>query len=217
MNRFFFRVSLGLKVKKFTARTFSTFAVSAAFVLFFSGYASAECPSFPKFSFWGNLSHVSVKNYVETRMDGDWPGYIEKLEKIKTGLESIHLRGKAAVLKLKGNRVTLQGENLSDYIQMSEKRLNVARCLAEEVEMAELQNFATAAGGNNTPDSSQELSSNFLLPAEREQKVYRTYVTLPGRLVSKLNKRATRLSYIENRTVSVNDVITRSLQRRFAN
>ncbi len=200
----------GSVVNLIKIRFFTIFALGVAFALFQTSPASAECQAFPKLEFWGDMSHASVQDYVETKFEGDWDLYLEKLERIKKGLERIQKRGKGAVIKLKGRRVTLRGGKLGNYIQLSGERMDVVRCLADETEMADLQNFATAAGGN-----AQDISSDFPDPVKKSEG-YRTYVTLPQALVVKLRKQAARRSLIENRKVSVNDIITRSLRQQFA-
>ena len=151
------------------------------------------------------MSHGSVRAYVEDRFGGDWDAYIDKLERISAGLLGIHGRGKGAIIRLKGRKVTLKGVGLSDYMQLSSVRLGVVRCLAEEADS--LQDFATAAGGNDTHSDSPK-------PAAKRQD-YRIIVTLPQSLVAKLRKQATRRSLIENQKVSVNDIIVRSLKSRY--
>ncbi len=193
-----------IKVKIFSlALVFAT----AAFVAPHQARAQAECPAFPKLQFWGDLTHGSMRTYVDDRFGGDWDAYIGKLERISAGLQGIHRRGKGAVIKLKGRKVTLKGAKLDDYLQLSGTRLNVVRCLAEEAGINDLQNFATAAGGNDA-------ASNFSKPVAKRQG-YRTYVTLPQNLVAKLRKQAERRSLLENRKVSVNDIIVRSLKSRY--
>jgi len=137
-------------VNKIKINFFTVFALGAFFAVFQSNPALAECRAFPKLDFWGNMSHASVQNYVDNRLYGDWGGYIEKLKNIRNGLEKIHRRNRGAVLKLKGRRVTLRGVKLAYYIQKSNERIAVVRCLADVSDIAGLQNFATAAGGNDT-------------------------------------------------------------------
>ena len=108
------------------------------------------------------------------------------------------------------HRVTLRGIKLGNYIQLSDKRMDIVRCLAEQAEMADLQNFETAAGGN-----AQENSSKFSSPVEKNEG-YRTYVTIPRTLAVELRKQAARRSLIENRDVSVNDIIVRALRMKYA-
>jgi len=189
---------------------FSILSLGVVFALLLASPASAECRAFPKLEFWGNMSHTSVQNYVETKFEGDWEDYLEKLENIKIGLEGILIRGKGAVVKMKGRRVTLRGIKLGNYTPLSDKRMDIVRCFAEQAEMADLQNFETAAGGN-----AQENSSKFGSPVEKNEG-YRTYVTIPRTLAVELRKQAARRSLIENRDVSVNDIIVRALRMKYA-
>lgn len=185
---------------------FAAVLFSARGVLAFPPQAKAECAPFPKLEFWGNLTHSSVQNRVKFRFNGDWNTYINRLERIIVGLKGIQEKGQAAVIKMRGRRVRLKGTKLDNYLQLSGTRLSVVRCLAEQAGIDDLQNFATAAGATDT--------SNFPKPVAK-RKGYGTYVTLPKSLVAKLRKQAARRSLIEDRNVSVNDVIVRSLISRY--
>ena len=112
------------------------------------------------------MSHASVSNYVETRLDGEWGVYIEKLEKTKNSLEDIQKRGKGAVLKLNGKRVTLRGKNLGNYILLSGDRLEIVRCLADQASMAGLHSVTTAEGGDTleAKDDSEDQVECGLIP-----------------------------------------------------
>jgi len=182
----------------------------ATAVFFAPNQALAECSPFPKVELWGDMSHASVRAYVGSRFDGDWGTYIKKLNNIKAGLQDIQRRGKGAVIKLKGQRVILKDNKLADYLQLTDERIGIVHCLAEQAEAASLQNFTTAAGGNDS-----QAGSGFPKPVEKRQD-YRTYVTLPMQLVEKLRKQAERRSVLENRKVSVSDIIVRSLKRSYA-
>ena len=199
-------------MNKIKINFFAVFALGAFFAVFQSNPALAECRAFPKLDFWGNMSHASVQNYVDNRLYGDWGGYIVKLENIRNGLEKIHRRNRGAVLKLKGRSIKLRGVKLAYYIQKSNERIAVVRCLADVSDIAGLQNFATAAGGNDT-----RAGSSYFPDPDKKSEEYRTLVTLPLSLVAEMRKRATQRSFIENRKVSVNDIIARSLRRQFAN
>ena len=156
------------------------------------------------------MSHASVRDYVDTKFDGDWDVYMEKLASIKEGLEKIQKRGRGVVIELKDCRVKLSGKKLDNYIRLSGERLNTVRCLADKVETADLQNFATAAGGD-----AKENSSNVSSPVGKREG-YRTFITLPRALVVELRKQVARRSLIENRVVSINDIITRSIRQKYA-
>ena len=174
-----------------------------AFFSFPTASSAAECAAFPKLSFWGDLSHDNVRRQVENKFDGDWEAYVDKLTYIKLGLQKIHDRGKGAVIKLKGREITLKGKKLRNYLLLSGTRIKIARCLADEMEIADLQNFATAAGGNDPVETAQDSEDA------------RTFVILPARLMVKLRKLAVRRSMVENQMVSVSDIITRKLRDEF--
>ncbi|MDA1091153.1 MAG: hypothetical protein O3A85_12680 [Proteobacteria bacterium] len=180
-----------------------------AFLSFPNNASAAECPAFPKLSFWGDLSHDSVQSYVDSKFDGDWGAYIERMGDISRGLKEIHDRGKSALVTLKDRKVVLEGGKLGNYILLSKTRLKIIRCLAEANDTAAIQNFATAAGGNDANTTPVSLNQ---INAANE---YRTYLRLPGSLVAKLRKQAVRRSLVENQQVSVNDIITRTLKSEF--
>ena len=190
---------------KIKNKLLAAFLFSAVAALSFPTPSAAECPDFPKLSFWGDLNHDSVQLYVETKFEGDWDAYIERLQYIKKGLQEIHGRGKGAMIKMKGRKVVFKGEKLRNYLRLSNTRIAVVRCLAEEMEVAGLQDFATAAGGNDPLET-----------AEAPQEDYRTFVILPTKLIVKLRKQAIHRSLVENQKVSVNDIITRTLRSEFA-
>ncbi|MCZ6674582.1 MAG: hypothetical protein O7C75_16765, partial [Verrucomicrobia bacterium] len=108
--------------------------------------AQDGCRPFPKVALWGDMSHESVRSYVDRKLQGDWDSYISKLEKLKASLQDIHGRGKAVKISLKDREVILKGKKLRDYIRLSQTRLAIAICLADEAEGAEISTFATAAG-----------------------------------------------------------------------
>ena len=83
------------------------------------------------------------------------------------------------------------------------------RCLADKAEMDNLQIIAAAS------DDTRNKYSYFPKPVGKDEG-YRTYVTLPQELVTELRKQAQRRSIIEARKVSVNEIITRSLRKRYA-
>lgn len=166
--------------------------------------SAADCPAFPKLSFWGDLSHESVQRYVDGKFDGDWEAYVERLQYIRKGLKNIYGRGKGALIKMKGRKVVFKGDKLRIYLRLSNTRINIVRCLADEIEADGLQDFATAAGGDEPLETA-------LAPDD-----YRTYVILPTDMIVKLRKLAVRRSLIENQKVSVNDIITRTLRSEFA-
>jgi len=119
--------------------------------------AAAECGPFPRYKLWGNLTHGKVQSYVDRKLDGDWQPYISHLEKQLAGVKGIMARGKPARIRSKGKQYTLAGDDLVNYVRLSEARLEVARCLTEESEIAGLNDFATAAGGGEPADTEVKL------------------------------------------------------------
>ncbi len=123
------------------------FAIGAvAVAVGFSGPAPAEsqCASFPKVSWWGNISHERVARYVDRRHNGDWNSYVRKWEGRLSWIRDIRARNGSAVIKKSG--VTLKGASLDAYIKKIEERVRVTRCLAAANGM---DNFQTAAGGED--------------------------------------------------------------------
>ena len=108
--------------------------------------ALAQCTEFPVYPLWTSLSHDSAKSYVKRKLKGDWTPYISHLEKQLGSIEKIIASGKGARLKHNGETLALSGEKLERYQRLSKARLEVVQCLAEEMEIAALDNFATAAG-----------------------------------------------------------------------
>ncbi len=110
--------------------------------------ASTLCSSFPDVSWWNGLNHDMVRRIVAIRYGGDWNRYIERWNKQAAALKSISESGRSAVIKR--SALTLSGDALESYLGQVEERLAVTRCLAkeaEEMEVASLADFATAAGG----------------------------------------------------------------------
>ncbi len=120
--------------------------VAALALVFSANTALAQCKPFPAYELWNTLSHERAKSYVKRKLKGDWTPYISHLEKQLKNIEKIVESGKGARLKHKGETVTLTGKKLLEYQQASLARLDVVQCLADEMEVADLNNFATAAG-----------------------------------------------------------------------
>jgi len=115
------------------------------------GAASAsDCAPFPQLKIWGEYTHEKVQSLVDQRMGGNWDGYLAKLDKGIQQMQAFHESGKGVALNIGGKRYALKGKTLEAYIEASEKRRDVAACLAQEAEIAKLDNFATAAGGETS-------------------------------------------------------------------
>jgi len=109
--------------------------------------SASDCAPFPRLKIWGEYTHEKVRSLIEQRLGGKWDGYLEKLDKSLEQMQAIHERGKGVALNIGGKRYALEGKTLEAYIKASEQRRDVVACLAQEAEIAKLDNFATAAGG----------------------------------------------------------------------
>ncbi len=127
--------------------------VTILIAAFFASDARAQCTEFPDYQLWKTLTHDRARSYVKRRLNGNWIPYISHLEKQLKTIEKINASGKAARLKHKGEIITLRGDKLSEYENASRARLQTVQCLADEQEAAELNNFSTAAGDEQSDES----------------------------------------------------------------
>ncbi|MBT4934055.1 MAG: c-type cytochrome [Rhodospirillaceae bacterium] len=91
--------------------------------------AQATCQNYPEVSWWGSLSHESIRQYVAVRHDGEWENYNSKWEQQLGRLKTIHLQG-GAVKTPDGNKI--KGPQLETYIDKVRLRIAVNLCLAKE-------------------------------------------------------------------------------------
>ena len=169
-----------------------------------------DCPAFPKVEFWGELTHQSVRRYVEQTHSGDWVAYLNQLQRQYETLANIQDRGKGAIIQRQGRKVRLAGSQLAKYIKLSSQRLTVVGCLAEREDAMGMDDFSTAAGNPDedkasTPPPRQKISGG--------KNFDKTYLTLPKGLLTKLRKAAVRQSLKEAQKKNVNDVIVAILKR----
>jgi len=133
---------------------FKRFSISAILTLLAIGFlpasASAECKNFPKYPLWKTLTHERAISYVNRKLKGDWTPYTDHLEGQLSNILAIMTAGKKARLRHNGEIITLSGDTLAEYYQISEERLKVVKCLAEDGMAAGLDSFETAAG-SETP------------------------------------------------------------------
>ena len=169
-----------------------------------------DCPAFPKVDFWGELTHQSVRRYVEQTHAGDWVAYLNQLQRQYETLANIQDRGKGAIIKRQGRKVRIAGKQLAKYIQVSSQRLSVVGCLAERADVMGMEDFSTAAG---TSDEGPAIISQPLQKRSDDRGLERTYVTLPKELLTKLRKAAVRQSLKDAHKKNVNDVIVEILKR----
>jgi len=115
--------------------------------------ADSACQPFLNVSFWGDLTHEGVIQYVDSRLGGNWNSFIDRLEQYQAKLEEAHSQAQAFTVSYQGQKISLEGQKLSVFKRASQWRLNIVKCLADEAQAealgASLQEFATAAGGND--------------------------------------------------------------------
>ena len=185
------------------------FAAAITVVLAFPVHAQTKCPAFPKVTFWGEMTHDSVRRHVDDKLTGDWPRYLKQLKRQQAALSRIHDRGAGAVIKRKGRKIKLVGKQLAKYLYYYKKRISVVSCLAKMNSVAGLADFSTAAG---TPkDSTPKGKTKAAAPGKDGME--RTFITLPKKLFTKLRKKAVRQSLKDARKISVNEIITEILER----
>jgi len=186
----------------------ATAVAVAAFSL--PAFAQSDCPTFPQITFWGEMTHVSVRQHVEDKWAGDWVGYLNQLQRQQTTLTKIHQRDSGAVIKRKGKKIRLAGDQLEKYLKFAQRRISVVQCLAEMEEATGLADFATAAGTPSKAPVKKKASKSFRPGGEAMD---RTFITLPKSLLVKLRKKAVRKSLKTTKKVTVNDIIVEILKR----
>lgn len=186
----------------------STAVAVAAFSL--PAFAQSDCPPFPKITFWGEMTHASVRQHVEDKLAGNWVSYLNQLQRQQTTLTKIHQRDSGAVIKRKGKKIRLAGEQLGKYLKFSQRRISVVQCLAEMEEATGLADFATAAGTPSKAPVKKKASKSFRSGGEAMD---RTFITLPKSLLVKLRKKAVRKSLKTTKRVTVNEIIVEILKQ----
>ena len=187
------------------------FSVVVAVVAFsLPAFAQSDCPPFPKITFWAEMTHDFVRQHVEDKLASDWVSYLNQLRRQQTTLTNIHQRDSGAVIKRKGKKIRLAGDQLEKYLKFPQRRISVIQCLSEIVEATGLAEFATGAG---TPSKApvKKKASKFLRSGG--EAMDRTFITLPKSLLVKLRKKAVRQSLKTTKKVTVNDVIVEILKR----
>ncbi len=171
--------------------------------------AETACPSFPKVSFWGKLTHESTRQHVKDNLKGDWGAYLERLQRHQKTLRKIHKRGSGAVIKRKGRKIKLSGKLLAKYLRYGDERLAVVRCLADSEETQGLGDFSTAAG--NPADKPRDNASK-AAPGGKAS-ISRTFITMPKNLLKKIRKMAVRQSVKDGKKIAVSDIVVEILER----
>lgn len=198
----------------FSGKCFAVATVVAVAGFSLPAFAQSDCLPFPKITFWGEMTHATVRQHVEDKMAGDWVGYLNQLQRQQATLKKIHQRDSGAVIKRKGKKIRLAGDQLEKYLKFTQRRISVVQCLAEMDEATGLADFATAAG---TPSKApvkkpvkKKASKSFRSGGE---VMDRTFITLPKSLLVKLRKKAVRQSLKTTKKVTVNDVIVEILKQ----
>lgn len=173
------------------------------------GLAETACPPFPKVSFWGKLTHDSIRQHVKVKLKGDWGAYLERLQRQQTTLRKIHARDSGAVIKRKGRKIRLSGKQLAKYLRYGDERLAVVRCLAEGEETQGLGDFSTAAG--NPADRARADASKAARGGKASMS--RTFITMPKKLLKKIRKLAVRQSVKDGKKIGVSDIVVEILER----
>lgn len=165
--------------------------------------AGEDCPPFPTVALWGDMTHASAREHVNSTLAGDWNAYVGELQRQLDTLRKFHARNSGVAVTRAGRTVDLRGEALAQYIAHANRRLAVARCLAGNAETQTVATFSTAAGTST---------------AASDDSLQRTYLQLPESVLDQLRKIAVRQSVKEGRQVSVSevaaDLLERELKRR---
>ena len=111
--------------------------------------AQAACSPFPSSEYLGSFTHAQVRDYVGKAHGGDWTPYLVTLQKNLTDLESVQRTDSGTVINVRGTPTKLNASALDRFVYTSRQWLQVAQCLAEEQNIASLNNFSTAAGGDS--------------------------------------------------------------------
>lgn len=114
----------------------------------FAGNARADCDPFPKVEWWGALNHDKVRNFVDSKFDGDWAPYVEKWERRRVKPKRIAETNME--LTIKSANTVIKGAALDAYIAQVGARVEVIRCLAAAEGSSD---FDTDEGGMIKPAS----------------------------------------------------------------
>ena len=119
---------------------FRTIALSLGLVVAASS-ASADCNPFPRSNFIGSFTHDQVIQYVDRAHAGDWAPYLAALDKNLQRLNQLRAQGKGAVVTVRGEPMQLNATDLSKFVFTSRQFASVAQCLADQQEMAAMNQF----------------------------------------------------------------------------
>lgn len=164
---------------------FAGFAGGAALLAGAGNAAAAQCPAFPTGPYAAPVSHERVTDYVETKLGGDWRAYIGQQNDRLRRLNALRAQGKPLAVRHDGAAARISGPELDHYISVTSGRIKVLRCLAGETtpsaaklvavlpqpvkadpaetaqaSAADLNDFATAAGGTKVAAPAPQASQN---------------------------------------------------------
>jgi len=89
---------------------------------------SKQCARIPQVAWWKFNSHEGVIGFVSKSFGNNWKGYIGKWNERLDKLKNIKARGKHAITS---TGIRLAGSELDVYINQTQKRISVVKCLAE--------------------------------------------------------------------------------------
>lgn len=141
---------------------FYRFLIAALLICLSATGARAACAPFPTSTYLGTFTHAQIKAYVAEQQNGDWAPYLSLLQENVQRLRDLSMSGDGAVLRVKGTPTKLNTNQLTRFIYVSQQWLDVAECLSKEaapqtaLSIDDLNNFATAAGGDMTAAASTE-------------------------------------------------------------
>lgn len=137
--------------------TVAVAALSALAIILFSSGARAACSPFPKVSWWGNLTHGSVTQYVKVNHGGNWGPYKNKWQRQLNKLTNIQAKG-GGIQAPNGSKV--KGPGLAAYINQVRQRVSINDCLANVQAASKLNRVVTASGKVSAPGDSPDTVPN---------------------------------------------------------
>ena len=84
--------------------------------------AQPNCPAIPALKIWNGMTNQQVERYVETKHDGDWQPFLDRLAQQLEKIQSIQVTGKSAQIRLKNKFIQLSGDQLDAFITASAQR-----------------------------------------------------------------------------------------------
>ena len=76
------------------------------------------------------MTNQQVERYVETKHDGDWQPFLDRLAQQLEKIQSIQVTGKSAQIRFKNKFIQLSGGQLDAFITASAQRYEVVHCLS---------------------------------------------------------------------------------------